>query len=86
MNRLVDYLNEHHNPGGNAIEFTRVETIIAETDWSRKEILDMALEGREAQYLTVNMKTGYQVGDFDPEGLDLIGLWNKVYRKMGKIK
>ena len=83
MNRFVEYLVQHHNPGGNDIQFTRVETIIEETEWTRKEILDMALEGREAEYLTLNMKTGYRVGDFDPEGLDLIGLWNKVYRKMG---
>lgn len=46
MNELVEYLREHHNPGGNAIEFTRVEGLIEETGWARKEIIDIALEGR----------------------------------------
>jgi hypothetical protein len=84
MNELVEFLEEHYNPGGNAIQHTRVETILNETDWTKQEILDMALEACEERYVTVSMKTGCRVGNHDPEGLEIIGLWNMVYRNMGK--
>jgi hypothetical protein len=83
MNPLVEYLLKHHNPGGNAIQHVRIDDFIDETEWTRKEIMDMALEARENRLVTMTMKTGYRVRDMDPEGLDLIGLWNEVYRKMG---
>ncbi len=41
------------------------------------------LEAREDEYVTLSMKTGYRIGDMDPESLEIIGLWNEVYRKMG---
>ena len=84
MNELVEYLEEHHNPGGNAIKFTGVETILKETRWTREEIFQLALEARDDEFITLSMKTGYRVGDNDPVSLDLIGLWNNVYRTMGK--
>ena len=83
MNRLVEYLKKHHNPGGNAINHIRVDDFIKDTEWTREEIYRMALEAREAGLVTMSLKTGYRVGDNDPEGLELIGLWNEVYRKMG---
>lgn len=86
MNPLIEYLEEHHNPGGNAIQHVRVDDFIRETTWTRQEIMDMALEVRDEKYVTMTMKTGYRVGDNDPEGLDLIGLWNETYRNMGKIR
>lgn len=83
MNELVEYLNEYHNPGGNAIQHTRIETILEETKWTREEVFKMALEARENKYISLSLKTGYRDGDNDPESLDIIGLWNEVYRKMG---
>ena len=47
MNPLVEYLLKHHNPGGNAIKHVRIDDFIDETEWTRKEIMDMALEARE---------------------------------------
>ena len=84
MNPLVEYLQKHHDPGGNAIQHVRVDDFIGKTEWTRQEIMDMALEAREAKYVTICMKTGSRIGDHDPEGLDIIGLWNDVYRNMGK--
>ena len=45
------------------------------------EIYQMARLGRDERIL--NMKTGYRIGDNDPESLEIIGLWNEVYPKMG---
>jgi hypothetical protein len=84
MNKLVEYLEEHHNPGGNAIQHTRVETILNETKWTREEIYLLALEARDDEYVTLSPKTGYRIGDMDPESLEIMGLWNMVYRNMGK--
>ncbi len=84
MNELVQYLEKHHNPGGNAIQHTRVDTLLEETKWTPVEIYSMALEARDEKYVTMTMKTGFRVGDNDPEGLEIIGLWNDVYRNMGK--
>jgi hypothetical protein len=83
MNPLVEYLQKHHDPDGNAIQHTRVETIQSETDWTREEVFLLALEARENEYVTLSPKTGYRIRDMDPESLDLIGLWNNVYRTMG---
>jgi hypothetical protein len=83
MNELVEYLEEHHNPGGNAIKHTRVETIIDETSWTREEVFKLALEARENEYVSLSLKNGFRVGDDDPESLEIIGLWNNVYRTMG---
>ena len=77
------YLNEHHNPGGNAINHVRADVLHAETNWARSGIFSMALEAREAQLFTLTMKKGYRIPDNDPECLDLIGLRNDVYRKTG---
>jgi hypothetical protein len=83
MNKLVEFLEEHHNPGGNTIQHTWIDTNLNETDWTREKVFLLALEARENEYVTLSLKTGYRVGDNDPESLDLIGLWNEVYRKMG---
>lgn len=83
MNELVEYLLEHYNPGGNAINHVRLDDLLKETEWTRSEIFRMAYEAREAQFLSLALKTGYSVSDMDPEGLELIGVWNEVYRKMG---
>lgn len=82
MNQLIDYLLKHHNPDGNANQHVRIDDVIDETDWTRKEIMEMALEAREHKYVTMTMKTGYRIGEYDKEGLDLIGVWNEGYRKM----
>ena len=37
MNMLVEYLEEYHNPGGNAIQHTWIDTILRETDWTREK-------------------------------------------------
>jgi hypothetical protein len=74
MNKLVEYLNVHHNPGGNAIQHTRVETILSETGWIREELFKLALEAREDEYVTLSPKTGYRIRDNDPESLEIIGL------------
>ncbi len=83
MNELVEYLLEHYNPGGNAIKHVGVDQLLKKTGWTRSEIFRMAYEAREAQFLSLALKTGYSVSDMDPEGLELIGVWNEVYRKMG---
>jgi hypothetical protein len=83
MNRLVEYLEKHHNPNGNAINHVRVDDLLPETEWTIAEVYEMSLEAREAGLVTMTMKTGYRVGDNDPEGLDLIGIWHEVYKKMG---
>ena len=84
MNKLVEYLEKHHNPGGNAIKHVRIGTLLEETEWTISEIFNMAYDARESQYLTLSMKTGHRVGDNDPEGLESIGVWNELYRKMRK--
>ena len=81
MNKLVEYLLEHHNPGGNAITHIRVDDLLKEIEWTREEVFLLALEASDAYILTLSMKTGYRVRDNNPEGLELIGVWNKVYRK-----
>ena len=83
MNRLVEYLLEQHNPGGNAIKHVSADRLLEETEWTLNEIFSMALKAREEQYLSLSMKTGFRVCDMAPEGLELIGVWNEVYRKMG---
>lgn len=83
MNKLVEYLSEHHNPGGNAIKHTSIETILSETHWTREEVFKLALEARENEFVTLSLKIGYRIGDNDPESLEIIGLWNNVYRTMG---
>jgi hypothetical protein len=45
--------------------------------------MDMSLEANENKYVILPLKTGYRMGDMDSEGLDLIGIWNEVNRKMG---
>jgi hypothetical protein len=47
MNRLVEHMEEHHQALGTAFKFTRVESIMAETGWSRDEILQMATEAND---------------------------------------
>jgi hypothetical protein len=84
MNKLVEYLETHHNPGGNAIQHTWIDTILNETKWTREEVYLLALEARENEYVTLSPKTGYRIRDNDPESLEIIGLWNIVYHNMGK--
>jgi hypothetical protein len=83
MNPLVEYLQKHHDPGGNAIQHTRVETILSETGWIREEVFKLALEARDDEYVTLSPKTGYRIRDNDTESLEIIGLLNNVYRTMG---
>ena len=83
MNRLVEYMEKHHNPGGNAIKHVWVDDLLKESGWTRNEIFSMALEARDSNLLTLAMKTGFLVRDMEPEELDIIGIWNEVYKKMG---
>ena len=52
MNSLVEYLLKHHNPGGNAIQHVRIDDFLDETEWTRKEILDIALEAKDNRRVT----------------------------------
>ena len=81
MNELVEYLEKHHSSGGNALNHVRVDDLLKETEWTLNEIFTMALEAREAKIVSMSIKTGYRIRDNDPEGLDLIGIWNTVYGK-----
>ena len=36
MNPLVEYLQKHHDPGGNAIQHVRVDDFIDKIDWTRR--------------------------------------------------
>ena len=85
MNRLVEHMEKHHDPMGNALQFVRVEVLIEETGWSREEIFTMTREANEADLLTVsyNSKGGRVGADMmEPENLDLVGIWNDVYKKL----
>ncbi len=58
MNPLVEYLQKHYDPGGNAIQYTRIDTILNETEWTREEVFLLALEARENEFVTLSLKLG----------------------------
>ncbi len=42
MNKLVEYLNKYHNPGGNSINIVPVEDLIFEMGLTRQELFELA--------------------------------------------
>ena len=83
MNPLVEYLEENHNPGGNAVQHVRVSTLLDETMWTKEEIFEMAFDAKQENYVSITMKTGTRTGEYTPDGLEIIGYWNELYRRIG---
>ena len=44
MNKLVEYLNKYHNPGGNSVNTVLVEDLIFEMELTREEIFELATD------------------------------------------
>jgi hypothetical protein len=44
MNKLVNYMEKYYGALGTMFRFTRIEKIIEETGWTRKEIWLLAME------------------------------------------
>jgi hypothetical protein len=53
MNPLIDYLEENHNPKGNAIQQVRVSMLLDETDWTREEIFELAFDAKQENYVSL---------------------------------
>ena len=93
MNRLVKFLEENHGTPGTAFEFTRVEMILKETGWRRKEIFHVAREARESGELVTHYSGGkgnrWGYDEMLPEDLVTIGVigcsW-KPHHKMVLVK
>jgi hypothetical protein len=81
MNPLVEYLTKHHNPGGNAIEHVFIEEIIDDTGWSKQQIFNWLMEGNKADLLTFTPTPESTIGEYTPDDIMLIGIWNELYRK-----
>lgn len=82
MNKLVEYLYEHHSPMGGSCEITQVSTILKETDWTREQIYEMALEGEKEYYLWLHHHDGnYSSEQKGPSNLTSLTLWNTSYRE-----
>ena len=86
MNRLVEYMEKHHNPMGNVFRFVRVDQIITETGWTREEIFNLAREAAKARQLRLHydpMDGRRHSHEMKLRDLYLISAINNVYRKMG---
>ena len=79
MNPLVEYMEKHHNPGGNAIEHAFFDEIIDITGWSKTQTYDWLMEGKEAERLSFTPKTGTRIGEYGPDDIEIIGIWNILY-------
>ena len=44
MNKLVEYLNKYHNPGGSSINTVLVEDLIFEMELTREELFELATD------------------------------------------
>jgi hypothetical protein len=81
MNKLVEYLETHHDPYGDACIHVRVETITEETGWTREEIWDLAKEPEEKNQLTRSYR-GVDWSELpSAENMDTVCLWNRIYWK-----
>jgi len=83
MNKLVEHMIKHHNPGGNAINHVKVEQIIQETGWTREEILELARDPEAEHQLAPTMLRRDRDWSRDPTPEDLFaaGIWSKIYWK-----
>ena len=81
MNRLVEYLNNYHNPGGNSINIVPVDDLIFEMELIRREIFELASDPAVKKILSPK----FSVKDWSKwrrnivEELESIGIWNKIY-------
>jgi len=83
MNKLVEHMERKHAPLMTAYESVRVETVMKETGWTRREIFKMAMEAWCEGHLSVTMVTGQQrwtKDEYLPEDLSLIGVYSPVYK------
>ena len=53
MNKLVEYMVEHHHPGGNAYKVVSVSTIL-EAGFSVEEIHEMAIQAYTEKHLMIS--------------------------------
>jgi hypothetical protein len=60
MNRLVEHMERHHAPLMTAYQPARVETVIGETGWTRKEIFEMAMEAWHTGHLSARAEGLYE--------------------------
>ena len=81
MNKLVEYLNKHHNPGGNSVNTVLVEDLIFEMKLTREELFDLATDPAVKKMISPR----YKVKDWSKwqghtaEELETICIWNKIY-------
>ncbi len=83
MNKLVEHMEKHHAPIGTAYESTRTETVMKETEWTREEIFEMAMDAWDAGHLSVSIVSDQRWSreELIPEDLRLIGVFAPMYRK-----
>mgnify|MGYP006292001579 CR=1 FL=1 len=58
MNKLVKYLTEHYQPGGNAYRIARMNDILESTGGTEEEAHRMTMEARREKLLYFTPKTG----------------------------
>lgn len=84
MNKLVEHIEKHHPTPGTAYEFTRVEVVMDETGWTRREIFELAREANAAGELAVSYSSGggkrWGADMMMPEDLTTIGTISSVWK------
>ena len=81
MNRLVEYLIKHHNPGGNSVNIVPVDDLIFEMELTREELFDLATDPAMKKILSpkFNVKDWGKWRGNTADMLESIGIWNKIY-------
>ena len=81
MNKLVEYLDKHHNPGGNSVNIVPVDDLIFEMGLTRQEIFDLVTDPKVKKMISprFNVKDWSKWRGNIAEELESIGVWNKIY-------
>jgi hypothetical protein len=81
MNRLVEYLAEHYDPGGNSFRIVMVPELLEKSGYTIEEVFDLAMEAYVEKYLLVGRirvkGDRWGVDQMKPEDLDTVTITRK---------
>ena len=81
MNKLVEYLAEHYDPGGNAFRIVLIPELLEKSGYTIEEVFDLAMEAYKEKYLLVGRicvkGNRWGLDQMIPEDLDTVAITRK---------
>jgi hypothetical protein len=81
MNRLVEYLAEHYNPGGNAFKIAMALELLEKSGFTLEEVFTWAMEAYREKYVLIGRLrvkgNRWGVDQMIPEDLDSVTVTQK---------